>query len=450
VLAYVSRLWEPTVPALTAIRGVFMIIPIRTSLRALLAVIAIGAVMAVVAAAAEARIQLGAYTPGAPASAEALNEYTEMVGRKPEIVMWYRDFSQPLLYSNEIANLRASGQTPMVTWEPYEQSLAAIASGADDSYLHESAQIAKGWGSTLMIRFGHEMNGSWYPWAGSNASPEAFIAAWRHIVSLFRADGANNVKWVWSPNVQEGRKDPISPYFPGEAWIDYVGLDGYNWGSAEGRWQSLGEVFASSYAVVTQFSSKPVIITETSSSETGGDKAAWIRSGFISELPQSFPRVSAVIWFNKSQQEDWRINSSQASLEAYRAVASCSTYGGNLPCETSAGSAERTESTASRKHPEKLAVRSLHVTKLVSKVASGTVSYGLSQSAEVQIKIEPRGHSTRRVALSKRSQRGHNRVSLARVVRRHKLRVGSYRVIISAHGDEGQRSRPDKAQFRVV
>ncbi len=99
-----------------------------------------------------------------------------------------------------------------------------------------------------MIRFAHEMNGTWYPWSGS-ATASTYVAAWRHIVSLFRADGVTNVQWVWSPNVQEGSKYPISPYFPGDEWIDYVGLDGYNWGTNnQGTWQSAQDVFAASYS----------------------------------------------------------------------------------------------------------------------------------------------------------------------------------------------------------
>lgn len=393
-------------------------------------------------ATASATIQLGAYTPGAPANAQALSEYASMVGRQPDIVMWYRDFPQPLLYSNEISNLRATGQAPMITWEPYEQSLSGIAAGAYDSYLRESAQIAKSWGGPLMIRFAHEMNGTWYPWAGSNTSPETFIAAWRHVVSIFRAEGAGNVKWVWSPNVQEGSKYPISPYFPGDEWVDYVGLDGYNWGSAEGRWQSLREVLASSYATVTQLSSRPVIVAETSSSETGGDKAAWIRNGFMSELPQSLPRVSAVIWFDKVQEQDWRINSSRASLDAYRAVVACSIYGGTGPCQPGT-----TESSRSGK--KKLTVRSVRVPHRVGVRLTGAVSYDLSQAARVSIKVVPRGHLAGGVVRIRRSRAGHNEVPLVRLVRRRRLPVGRYRIVIVARSG-GQRSAPHTAHFRVV
>ena len=190
-------------------------------------------------ASAGATIKLGAYTPGAPPTSPPSHDYASMVGRKPEIVMWYRDFGQPLMYSNEIANLHDTGQTPMITWEPYDASLADIAAGDYDTYLHESASIAREWGGELMVRFAHEMNGTWYPWAAKNQSPDTFVAAWRHIVSIFREDGADNVKWVWSPNVQETGKYPIAPGFPGDEWIDYVGLDGYNWGTTNGeRWQT--------------------------------------------------------------------------------------------------------------------------------------------------------------------------------------------------------------------
>jgi hypothetical protein len=419
--------------------------PIRSKLASFAIAVSMVAALAVPASAA-ATIQLGAYTPGAPADSRALSEYASMVGRQPDIVMWYRDFSQPLLYSDEIRNLGATNQTPMVTWEPYDQSIAQIASGAYDSYLHQSAQIAKGWGRPLMIRFAHEMNGDWYPWAGSSSSPDAFVAAWRHVVSLFRADGVTNVQWVWSPNIQEGSKYPMSPYFPGDEWIDYVGLDGYNWGTNNGeKWQSLQEAFAPSYALATQLSSKPVILSETSSSEKGGDKAAWIRSGLMSAVPQSFPRVSAVVWFNKTQEDDWRIDSSQASLDAYRAVVNCSLYGGTGPCEGAAPSG----GPAGKQH--KLIVRSLRVPDRVASHVTGAVSYGLTDSAKVQIEIIPRKHPARRFKVTRRSHRGHNRVPLERLVhsRRH-LRAGSYRVVIVARNDQGQRARPHKARFRVL
>lgn len=426
----------------------------RTAIKILLICVFAFAALAGSASSAGATIQLGAYTPGAPASAAALSEYAAMVGRQPEIVMYYREFGEPLMYSNEAANLRSTGQTPMVTWEPYETSLSSIASGASDAYLVEQAELAKKWGGPLMIRFAHEMNGNWYPWGASAVGADSFVSAWRHVVDVFRATGANNVKWVWSPNVEEGGKYPITPDFPGDSYIDYVGLDGYNWGATSGnQWQSFESVFATSYALVTQLSTKPVIITETSSGEAGGEKAGWIRTSFMQTIPTAFPRVSAVIWFNKTQEEDWRINSSPNSLAAYREVAQCSIYGGAGPCTGASNEApEPTPEKGGKKKekPKKPSVHDLRVTKVVPSEVSGTLSYGVTESANVEIKVVPRGHRGVKTKIVHRTAKGRHRVSLKRIVRRRKLSRGRYAVVVRARSHDGRRSRTHVAHFRVV
>jgi Glycosyl hydrolase family 26 len=405
------------------------------------AVLACGAVMALPAS-ASATIKLGIFNSGAPGNAQTVADYTTLVGRQPDIVMWYQDFGNSLLTSKEISTLNETGQAPMVTWEPYDQSLSSIANGSYDSYLRQSAQAAKAWGGELMIRFAHEMNGTWYPWSRSSS----YVSAWRHIVSVFRAEGATNVRWVWAPNVDRTGAMPFSSYFPGEEWVDYVGLDGYNWGATpENTWQSLEQVFSASYAKITALSAKPLIITETASSEIGGDKAAWIRTGFMKTIPQQFPRVTGVIWFNKAQEDNWPLTSSEAALNAYRAVVACSLYGGSGPCE---GGEE--SSGGKKRGKKKLAVRSLRVTRRVSSPAKGAVSYGLTDAAQVRIEIVPRGRPAKRFRVLRHSHRGHNRVALERLVRRHRLRAGSYRVVISARNREGDRSRPRKDHFRVT
>ncbi len=186
-------------------------------------------------ASAAAPIKLGAYVPNAPEDAGALDAYTSMVGRKPEIVMKYSNVTDPLLRPGEIANLEARGVMPMVSWQLYKSewsgptiSLAAIASGIYDASLRRAANLAKTLPFEVMIRFGHEMNGDWYGWG---SQPAAYVAAWRHIVSVFRRQGTSNVKWVWSPNVDQGSY-PFARYFPGDSWVDYVALDGYNWGTS--------------------------------------------------------------------------------------------------------------------------------------------------------------------------------------------------------------------------
>jgi hypothetical protein len=408
---------------------------IRTKLAAFASAFAVAAFgIAGAAPAAGATIKLGVFNSGAPASATTVANYTAEVGRRPDIVLWYTDFGGNLLTSEEMSTLTETGQAPMVTWEPHNQSLSAIAGGSYDSYLRSTARKAREWPGELMVRFAHEMNGPWYPWSGS---PTTYVAAWRHIVTIFREEGATNVKWVWAPNVDRNGAMPFSEYFPGESWVDYLGLDGYNWGNTPGNsWNSLKEVFAASYAKITSLSQKPLFITETASSETGGSKAEWIRTGFMQTIPQEFPRVTGVIWFNETKEDDWRINSSQASLGAYRAVVNCSIYGGTGPCE---GATER----------KRLIVRSVHVTPRFGNAVTGSVSYDLSESAQVQIKILPLGHFAHTVSIVRTSRTGHNRVPLSRILHRRHLHAGRYRVVVIAR-NRSDRSRRHRVHFRVV
>jgi hypothetical protein len=305
--------------------------------------------------------------------------------------------------------------------------------------------------SEVLIRFGHEMNGNWYGWSGN---PTAYVEAWRHVVSVFRQVGASNVKWVWSPNVDNGSY-PFAAYFPGDSWVDYVGLDGYNWGTAGigvNKWQSLAQVFTSSYEQITQLSSKPVMITEMSSSEAGGDKASWITTGFLHTIPEHFPRVTAVIWFDRNQEEDWRIASSSASLEAYRQVVSSSLYGGTAPAPapeaTEPIEVTSVEVTPKAHHGKKAKSAG---SRIVSRHAR--VVYKLSRMAKVNITVHAhrRNGSHRLYALTINKPKRRGNVRLSRLVGGHPLRRGAYRVVVTAVDEEGgTTSRPRKARFLVT
>lgn len=430
------------------------------------------------ASAASAAIKLGAYS-GAPGQATAmespqvLDRFISMVGRTPDILNDYSNVTDPLLTPTKIANIESHGTTPMITWQLFKSGWSGsvitfpdIIAGRYDSNLRQAAQLAKGLPFEVLIRFAHEMNGDWYPWrpggeAGNVGSN--YVNAWRHIVSIFRQEGAANVKWVWSPNVDYGNY-PFAPYFPGDDWVDYVALDGYNWGTGGvgvNKWQSLSEVFASSYAQLTQMSTKPVMIAETSSSEAGGDKAAWIRQGFLRAIPEKFPRIAAVVWFDRDMEQDWRVNSSSTSLAAYREIASSKLYGGTV--DVPLPPLEETTSPG-RKPKKKKNVRSLNVTPTITTSSldvaarpqplaasrfDGQIVYRLSEGSAVKITVErrvKRGRFARKLSVTRRSPAGRNRVPIARLGGRLKLRRGVYRVSVDALGDAG-RARHDT--FRV-
>jgi beta-mannanase len=174
------------------------------------------------------------------------------------------------------------------------------------------------------------MNGHWFPWGlGVNGNTAAdFIAAWRHIVTVFRAEGATNVRWVWSPNEMDSGVPSFQQLYPGDAYVNWVAIDGYNFGSTTNNvWQSFTQVFSQSYTAMVGLTSKPMMVAETGSVEQGGSKAAWITSALQSELPNHFPRIRALVWFDKDYQGyNWQVDSSSSSLSAFRTAVDSSLY----------------------------------------------------------------------------------------------------------------------------
>jgi beta-mannanase len=149
---------------------------------------------------------------------------------------------------------------------------------------------------------------------------------------LFAEAGATNAIWVWCPNVEyPGTVTPLQSLYPGNRYVDWVCLDGYNWGTNPAKpatWQTPAEVFGATYDLVTRriAPSKPVMIGETASTEYGGSKAEWITELFR-QLPWRFPRIRAVVWFDKAADGmDWPISSSPAAVSAFRAAIASPRY----------------------------------------------------------------------------------------------------------------------------
>jgi beta-mannanase len=168
------------------------------------------------------------------------------------------------------------------------------------------------------------MNGNWFPWhEGVNGNkPGESAAAWRHVHDIFTAVGAANVSWVWCPNVEFGGKTSLASVYPGDEYDDWTGLDGYNWGtnpSKPDKWKTFDQVYRTSYQNITGSIApgKPMMIGEVASSEYGGSMAGWIRE-MLSELPVVYPRVHALVWFDKYDSSmDWPIETSSSAIAAF-------------------------------------------------------------------------------------------------------------------------------------
>ncbi|NLE00500.1 MAG: dockerin [Fibrobacter sp.] len=212
----------------------------------------------------------------------------------------------------------------LVTWMANGYTTQQIIDGNADAYLKAYAQGVKSYGKEIWLRPFHEANGDWYDWgiakSGAGNTNQTLIGAWKHVVTIFRDLEVKNVKWVWTTNATNSGSATFTGWFPGDDWVDMVSIDGYNWGTTQSwsQWQSFTQVFTPAYNALS-ISSKPLFIPEFSCSEHGGDKAQWIRDMFT-DIPSKFPRIFALMWFNqtKSAEADWAVNTSEASLNAWK------------------------------------------------------------------------------------------------------------------------------------
>ena len=178
------------------------------------------------------------------------------------------------------------------------------------------------------------MNGDWYPWSESANGNSAgqYVAAWRHVHDIFTEVGATNVTWVWSPNTTYPGSIALSGLYPGDAYVDWVGIDAYNWGANPDRdgWQSFAQVVTPTYDELAAIApSKPVMLPEVGSSELGGSKAAWITDA-LATIPIAFPRIRAVVWFNwDTDGMNWTIESSESARSAFAAGIASPVYAGS-------------------------------------------------------------------------------------------------------------------------
>jgi hypothetical protein len=249
--------------------------------------------------------------------------FEALIGRHVAIDLHYYDWAD--VFPSGLEEWDLSGnRVPLITWRG--ASLSAINSGRYDSLIRARARGVKSLVSPVFMRWGWEMNGNWFPHSGPLNMPDGpakFVAAWRRIHKIFDAAGARNAVWVWCPNVESVPNDAWNQwksYYPGDSYVDWVGLDGYNWGTTQSwsRWQELADIIRPVYRDYA--GRKPIMISETASAEAGGDKAAWIQNARTT-LMRDFPAVKAMLWFEVSKEADWRAESSAASLAAFRSVA---------------------------------------------------------------------------------------------------------------------------------
>jgi hypothetical protein len=260
---------------------------------------------------------------------QQLARETARFASKPQYVMFYRDLGRPFPHA-AVQAIRAAGATPIVSlelWHWHKQRqpcLPEILRGRYDDFFESWANEAKRDGQLLLLRFGFEFNGEWFPWSGD---PDSYVAAWRRVRRIFNRAAAGNVEWVWCPNILSVPDTPANGrqrYYPGDEYVDWVGLDGYNWGDDHDQWhswQSFDEIHhAALEDLGRRYPTKPIIVGETACvSGSPGQKAAWIRDAH--HALAHHPRVKAVVWFHYDKRAEgepnWRVDTSPDALQAF-------------------------------------------------------------------------------------------------------------------------------------
>ena len=289
----------------------------------------------------------------APWDMSAVSKFEQMTGKPMSLVHFsspFADCSPSCSFykfpTSSMQAIREHGSIPFFSWasqatpagiDQPDFQLSDVISGRYDDYIREFAEGARDWGHPFFLRFNWEMNGNWFEWSeGVNGNQAGeYVAAWRHVHDIFTEVGATNATWVWCPNVDpESKLHDLSSLYPGDAYVDWTGLDGYNSGtvpSREDHWRSFNNLYSATYKEITEeiAPTKPLVIGEIASTEQGGSKGDWIQEALTS-IPAEYSKVGALLWFEKYDDGmDWPIESSAAATSAFASAIQNPIYKGN-------------------------------------------------------------------------------------------------------------------------
>jgi len=253
----------------------------------------------------------GAFLADKP-SVKDITNFKDRYGKNPFLIMIFIDWGH-LTDEKVINDVYSQDCVLLITWEPWEaQSGAAIdydglLSGKYDKYISDFARQLKAIGKPVFLRFAHEMNGNWYPWSGIKIGKDKYVRTYKYIKDIFYNNNADNVKWIFSVNWEDVPKENnhFALYYPGDDYVDYIGIDGYNWGSSKpwSRWLSFKDIFGQRYGEISHSFKKPVLISEFSSVSGGGDKSIWIKEAM--RCLKKMKKIRGFVLFNLDKEADW-------------------------------------------------------------------------------------------------------------------------------------------------
>lgn len=309
-------------------------------------------------AASNARAQgqalLGAYYGNQGWNIDQVRAMEAWQGKRHAVINLFTDWcnrSKTLdnLFKLQLPAIWANGSVPLISWEPYLCSATATpdnvevaaARGDHDAYLNAWANRLKAFVSgpdgslgtpddrRVYLRLAHEMNGNWYPWGaavGANSAAD-YVLMWQRVRGIFWQKGldARTVQWIWAVNNEDVGSTRAEDYYPGDAYVDWIGIDGYNWGASQSwsAWRTPEQTFGPMISRLRAITSRPLALTETASTSAQpgvvdvAAKSQWITQLFAySTAPLT--NVRMLVWFNQDKETDWAVFGGTHGDESYR------------------------------------------------------------------------------------------------------------------------------------
>lgn len=287
-----------------------------------------------------ATVRFGLALEGLPQSPALIQKLEQDTGLPVSLVNFFLQWPGDPGFDNfpgqALHAVLSFGSVPVLTWEPmyYENHrehmipAADILEGGYDQYITLFAQRISELDGNVIIRFAHEMNLSRYHWGGTPdeygpESPDRYIRMFRHVAGIFKEQGAHNALFAFCPNNESLPNPKFHPgaewneagnYYPGNGFVDVLGMDGYNWGTTRtmdehgwnSRWLSFKEIFQDIYHQLRSINpDMPIFVFETSSVRQGGDRNRWIRDAFYTAGKWG---MDGVVWFHVDKEEDWTLD----------------------------------------------------------------------------------------------------------------------------------------------
>jgi beta-mannanase len=296
---------------------------------------------------------------------EVIEDFETMVGKHQAVIASSSYWGEQNFPTANLNVLWRHGSLPLVFWSPWDKpyaqnrgpdrfSLTNILAGQWDAYIDKWADAAREFGHPMIVAFGDEMNGDWFPWSGAYyggnewdtahdnwKGPETFRTAYRYVVDRVRARGATNIQWMFHTNNYSYPYDIwnlASAYYPGAGYVDWLGLSVYGQQFKDEPWANVESLIDWPYQEMCSLDpNKPIIIAEWAAGEFpgSGNKPAWIKEGL--ELFRSrYPRIKAAVYWHERWQNldqsysNLRVNSSVESLNEYRRGVANPAWLGNL------------------------------------------------------------------------------------------------------------------------